>query len=264
MKCKHAQQRLLTNAEPARALGSLAAHLSDCLSCQELQRHLLFLESSSKMLPIPPSQNRDRFVQRFLTGPVCVDEEPPTIRFERRVVDKERGMRKIALAFALSAALVLIAACVWAWQHENPGLKNLVKRPPTDPLVASLLERDTRLAGARTPRERIESLADLAEDLHKGTRTLARDASPADLNALAERYREVVLKGIVAQAKSLPMSERTLVLEPIASRLTRTSSEADALASEVTPESAHALRMIAAAARDGDLTLRELLRTARS
>ena len=49
------------------------------------------------------------------------------------------------------------------------------------------------------------------------------------------------------------------VLEPIASQLLRAGNDIEQLAGEVAPASAEALRMMVAAARNGDSRLRELI-----
>jgi hypothetical protein len=118
-------------------------------------------------------------------------------------------------------------------------------------LLEKLLERDLRLANAATQRERVEALADLADDLQGETRELALDAEEADLKTLSELYGQVVREGIVARAQALPAAERREVLAPIADRLLKAGKAAEILAQNVTSDSAKSLKAIAKAAGDG-------------
>jgi hypothetical protein len=129
----------------------------------------------------------------------------------------------------------------------------------SDPLLANLLERDLRLASATTPRERIEILADLAEDLRQGTQQIAPAATQEELKAIACLYEQVVRDGIVKQAQALPATDRERVLDPIALRLDQTASQVDRLAREVSAQRAEQLQAIITSAHEGKRALCALL-----
>ncbi|HXG09512.1 MAG TPA: hypothetical protein VNK04_06955 [Gemmataceae bacterium] len=269
MKCKTVQTCLLGLERPDRPPPDAAAHLARCAVCQEWQQRLLQLEQAVPLLPVPPSAGKSRLLARIRAAPPAwpvvspprgpAAPEPPWVRHERR-------LRRLALASALTAALVLIAVGLWVWRYavETPGAPR--PAPAEDALLASLMRRNVKLATATTPRQRLETLAELANDLQGETRALAPVASadPADLDELALLYRRVVREGILVQAQALPAADRPAVLGSIARGLERVGSEAEELAGRVPANSARPLRDIAAAAREGGDRLRILMRGEKS
>jgi hypothetical protein len=163
------------------------------------------------------------------------------------------------------AAAVLLAILGWwgvaSWP-ESPVPAQ--PRPAYDPLLASVMQRDLQLARANSPRERIEILADLADDLRSATRILAQASAGEKLTALAQLYKQVILDGIIQQAEALPAAERRQVLDPIAKRLSRADREVKRLVERVPAEYTPVLDMIAAAAHEGNRRLHALLREERS
>jgi hypothetical protein len=124
--------------------------------------------------------------------------------------------------------------------------------------VARLIRCDLRLARARTPRERVEALADLADRLHAESRGLAQAAAAQELYRLAGLYTKVVRGAMVPRSRAVPPGERQQVLAPIVARLARARQDAQRLA-EQTPRAAGPLRSMAAAAREGEVRLRGLM-----
>jgi hypothetical protein len=120
---------------------------------------------------------------------------------------------------------------------------------------------DLKLAEAETTGERVKALAELADALQMETQLLSKSAPPAELNKLAVFFKKVIEDGVVARARDLPMGERVDVLKEVAAQLAKTTSETETLA-QAAPQSAPALRMIAAAAREGDATLQKLMQEA--
>jgi hypothetical protein len=264
------------------------AHLAVCLACREFQRQLLRVEANVPRIPVPPTAAKARLLQQILQQPAApmrpVVSRPPEVT--------GRWRSGLAWAGIAAAAVVLIAFGIWLgnWLSapSDRGVSPPVAKgpdpmpkPPPDPfprkdnkkppagapdksLVARLMAADLKLAEAETPRQQVEALAELADALQSETRLLSKSAPAAELNKLAALYKQVLHdpKGLVHKARDLardlPMEDRQKVLEPIATQLTKTKRDAEQLA-KTAPKSADALRVIAAAARDGDAELRALL-----
>jgi hypothetical protein len=188
----------------------------------------------------------------------------------------------------LAAAVVLVACGLWLGNHlaQAPAVDNgyasqqvqsdqpsRTKPPLTNPfdgknskqapprgktLMAKVMECDLKLAEAQTPADRVTALAELAAVLQKETTLLSKSAGTAELNKLAGLYKQVIQDGVVPRARELPMEQRKDVLSVVAVQLGEARREAEQLALS-TPRSAEALQTIAAAARDGDAQLRELM-----
>jgi hypothetical protein len=265
MTCKVVRTCLLSLEQPDRPPPEAADHLAACGSCREWHRRLVRLERGVAQLPVPASGARSRLLARILTEAPA--RPAPQGAYAPRSAEPawkrhERRLKRLAIAAALSAALLLVAVGLWAWRlaHENTPAPPSRPAVTGDPLLAKLMEQNIRLAGARTPRQRVEALRDLADDLHSEARslTLADLGRNDDLEKLAGLYEKVVRDGLVKQARALPAAEHAELLTAIARRLGEVSTEADRQA-EQTPERAAALRTIAAAARDGNRQLRELV-----
>jgi hypothetical protein len=97
--------------------------------------------------------------------------------------------------------------------------------------LASILQRDLRLAEAENARERVLALADLAEDLSKEVKALAPKAEAKDLLVvLVKDFRNVVANGLVPVAKDIIGDGRNDILNAIGDRLHRAGREAEELA----------------------------------
>jgi hypothetical protein len=149
--------------------------------------------------------------------------------------------------------------------NKKPDRKDTKQAVPlladATPLVTKLMACDLKLAEAETTGERVKALAELADALQMETQLLSKSAPPAELNKLAVFFKKVIEDGVVARARDLPMGERVDVLKEVAAQLAKTTSETETLA-QAAPQSAPALRMIAAAAREGDATLQKLMQEA--
>jgi hypothetical protein len=248
MNCDLVQRRLLKAESPTRLPDSLQAHLADCPTCREWQRQLVQLEGYVNQLPVPASPAKAELL-RLLSSPAAATTAWPA-----------RRTWSWRLPAGLAAAVLLLAVGGWLLYLLRPAppapeVPHEVQRP----LLDNLLERDLRLANATTQRERVEALADLADDLQGETRALALDADVSDLESLSLLYGQVVRDGIVPRAQALPAAERRAVLTPIAERLGKARHQAEHLALDVPPDSAKPLKAIAAAAGDADRDLRALL-----
>jgi hypothetical protein len=164
----------------------------------------------------------------------------------------------------LAASILLMLSAWWGLPGRpgGSGGRAAKQRADNDPLLANLLLCDLRLAEAGTPRQRIEALADLADGLHVEMRALIPGAETEDVQELARLFDKVIRTGVLPGAKALPPAERQQVLDPIAERLARTGREADELAEDFPAAAGGPLRVVAAAAHDGDGQLRVLLQEA--
>jgi hypothetical protein len=166
---------------------------------------------------------------------------------------KERGLRKLSLAFALAASLLVFALAWWSWPH-NPI-------PQPDPLRIEQAKLELRLNDSLrldTPRDRVLRLAKLAEEVHGEARALVEHSER--LEQSARFYSRVVGEHLIEQARQLSPEDRPIVLKEIAERLTKMESEASRFASQLmrAPRSAAAFQQIALASQKGEHDLRAL------
>jgi hypothetical protein len=162
------------------------------------------------------------------------------------------------IAAVMAAALLFLALGLWT---NGPHFPNW--QPQPDALLAQVMRHDVRLASARSPRERVESLLDLADALQTVAREIADAASPDDLEALAKMYENVVTGGIVKQAQSAPAADQAKVVEGVAERLQKAAEDAESVAKLQPEERAEPLHAIARAARAGEQQLPHIDRKAR-
>jgi len=259
MKCSAVQRLLLEMEKPDHPPEAFKAHLMRCTPCRKFHRRLVQLEWQVPLLPVPPSSGKQALVQGVLAGTPLARElqAAPTVLRMAPAGRRDRGLQKAALATALAAGLVLFALFWGAMQWQGPA-GSAPPRAAPDPLLAELMKHYLRLAAAKTPRERVVALADIADDLHRETQDLARAASGEDLLAVAKLYDRVVRDGILVQARALPLEERGRVLKPIADNLRDAGLLADSLAREGSVPAAEAFTLIARAARDANEQLLSL------
>lgn len=279
MKCHAVQRRLLSLEDPTRPPAELQDHLGRCSPCQEWQRRLLQLERHVPLLPVPQSTGRAYCIQKLLAegaGQAAGDkagihERPATTRGAwlsssilqlRSSLHTVRSSRQWRAPAAVAAAVLLVVIGGWAlWgTHQGPE-PTASKAPAPDPLLASLLKHDLRLAEAENLSERLEALAGLADDLQGEIRALAHAAAAEDLSKLAGLYQRVIQNGVVPRAQELPENQRQQVLGPIAIQLAQAGTDAEGLAQQLPADKAESLRKLASAAQEGDDQLRVLLRS---
>jgi hypothetical protein len=259
MNCKNCQRRLLKAECPDDPEPTVVAHLRGCAACREWQRRLLQVEANVPRLPVPAARAPANFVARLLSGPVpAAPSAPPRQGWNWRI-----------LAAGAAAAVVLIGSGIWLgnelWLATQDGRDARQVQAPVrnidraDTLVARLVRCDLQLARATTPRERVEVLADLADRLQEEGRTLAQAAAHHELDRLASLYGKVIRGAIVPRSRGVPAGERQRVLGPIVDRLARARQEVEDLAKQA-PGSAGPLEVMAAAAREGEMRLRGLMR----
>ena len=286
MNCQKIQQELMLSERPDQPSGDLLTHLAGCAACRSWQRRLVDAERQFPLLPVPASSRRDQFLQQIRQGQILAEPTVPAgaslqpteangvhvppgstglpaktqsaseLWLGNPHPAKERGLQKLAVSLALAASLALFALGWWAWPHRSS-----TQPQPPDPIVARQQDRDQRLAQARTPRERVQVLAELAQGLHREARQLAGKSDPEELRVVARFYREVVRENLLDQARQLPRNDRPMLVK-VANHLGEVESELGGLLTgEVEPAAAGPLREIALAARESHDQLRELLRT---
>jgi hypothetical protein len=263
MNCHTVQRRLLSSERPEGPSPDVEAHLAACAACRAWQQRLLEVERLVPLLPVPASAARGELVQRVLSGPLPPPAEPAPAAPVPPLLSrpslpaapaKERGLRKLALAFALAAALGTFAVGWGLWPHEGAGLL-----PGLGPVALQREERGRLLREAGGPRERVRLLAGMVRELHAEVRAHPEDA---DRLALAARvYAEVVGQDLLTHARAVPAAERAEALAEVADSLSRGESELERMAAGAPSERQRGpLREMAAAARDGDRRLRALIR----
>ena len=110
MNCTVIQRRLLSAEQPEQPPGDIKSHLAQCPTCRAWQRRLVQLERLVRQVPVPPSTAKEQFLQRIVE-PQCPTTVRPTIadpallwRSTLAPGPKERGKRKLSLAFAMAAS----------------------------------------------------------------------------------------------------------------------------------------------------------------
>jgi hypothetical protein len=262
VNCTVLQRRLLSADQPEQPPADLQSHLAECPSCRAWQRRLVQMERHIPLLPVPPSNAKAQLLQRLL-GPRPGETERPPIadpstlwRAALAPGPKERGLRKLSLAFALAASLLVFALAWWSWPHAPGPASDLTLREQ-----ARLDERLTNSLHGDTPHDRVLRLAKLAEEVQGEARTLVDHSER--LEQWARFYSRVVSEHLIEQARQLPADERTVVLEKVASGLRQAESDATRLATQLktaAPRSAASFQEIALASRKGERDLRALLR----
>jgi hypothetical protein len=256
MNCEQIQHCLLNCERPEQPPVEVRRHLARCADCRASQRRLVELEQRLPQLPVPPSAGREAFLARVRAGdlPAPAGSSVLSLWLRRDKPRKERGLRKLALAFSLAAALAVFALGWWAWPHNAGGPAS-----PMSPLATRQKERDRLLAQARSPRERVEKLAALADSLQKEARLLVRPADGEQLRVVARFYREVVRENLLDHARQLTADERPAVLKKVADGLIGVESQVLGLLDGVPEDSRAPLQDIALASRESHDQLREIL-----
>jgi hypothetical protein len=201
MNCVMARRHLLGSERPARPAATLAAHLANCPACRTLQRRLVRLEQNIPRLPVPVSRPPTGLLEQVLCAPKLV--KPPT-HLAPPADPREAGRQKLALSFALAAALAVFALCWWAWPHKS--------HPPDSPIrLAYVQELNRKLQSAREPRQCVERLAELAEEKLANV----EQADPAQLDVLIKHIDWLMRHDLPHHAGQVPLGDRAAVLKPV-------------------------------------------------
>ncbi|HYT89295.1 MAG TPA: hypothetical protein VEL76_11370 [Gemmataceae bacterium] len=270
MTCDTCQRRLLASERPDAPRSSIRRHLADCPACRAYQRQLLRIERHVPLLPVPSSRGKKRLLTQLLGRKPArsASEEPAPAPAALPLTARWQNPQVRLVAAA--AAVFLVACGVYLGillsrggnddQATGPDPNAPKVAPNKQPLLEHVADYDVRLAEADTPRKRVETLAELADALHRETHTLTPVAPVKDLQDLASLYEQVIRDGVVPRAKDLkdlPEKERRAVLDPIRAQLARVEVDARRLAQKAS--SAAPLLQMAAAAKKGDQQLRALM-----
>jgi hypothetical protein len=257
MNCLKIRNRLLADPTPAQPSVEVLRHLGRCAACRSLQRRLVEVEKQLPMLPVPPAPGRAAFLRRIRQGEGVLAPAVSTsdLWLNPRPRDKERGLRKVALAFALAAGLLILALGWWTLPHTPSGLSS---KNPIDPYKQRQNKRDQLLAAADTPGERVKVLDDLAQGLHQEVQQLVRRSDDEQLRIVARFYREVVCDNLLENARQLPEAEKAKVLASVEAHLLEVESEVSKWLAARVPDAADPLRDIASASRESHNKLREI------
>ncbi len=281
MNCNALRNDLLGLEEPARpAEASARNHLVRCPACRAWHRRLVYVERTASRLPVPSSAGaRDAFVRSFLVGDEAAAKPPASPRrsvalflgsliLDRHASPRRRTGAGVVIGVAASLLLFVAGWLVWHGQQQDARALAVAQKAPADPLVAELARRSVavKVEEGATARQRIEAMADAAEQMRRRNKDLASGASAPEMDQWAKLYVRVVKEGILGRAGELPVAERREILEPIAVRLQEAGSEATRLLTEagVREQSKNALREIAVAAAEGCVLLQNLYKTDRS
>jgi hypothetical protein len=278
MNCELCQRRLLADPDPNNPAADVAAHLADCPACREGQRRLTFIEDQVARLPVPPSDAMAPFIQHLVHEPLPF--APPATQPLRRPAWRRLtlGLGGMAAALAVMAGGVLLGSILWRSLHGNrettvaaksekkadlPAMAtNAATGTPSSgagALVDRVMDCDLRLAQAATPRQRVETLADLADALRDEAQALGQASAPEVLDSVAQLYGKVIREGVVQRSRAVPIAQRREVLDPIAARLARTGRAMEGVAQKVAPAAAMRLRLVATTAQEADAQLRALV-----
>jgi hypothetical protein len=189
MNCEQLQHGLLEADSPGEPSAEMRRHLAECPSCRVWQSQLLQLEQQLPLLSVPPSQRKDEVIRLIFEAPEPASQKVKAPAYVPRhlfnMPPRERGLRKVSLAIAMAAALVVFAVGWWASQHL---VSNSVG---TDPLAARRVGRDRQLADAATATDRVQTVAKIADDVHHEALDLASKDDAEIVNA-SNFYIELV------------------------------------------------------------------------
>ena len=267
MNCTIIQRRLLSAEQPDHPPTEILDHLAECPRCREWQLRLVRMEQRIPLLPVPPSTAKAELLARILSAnPRAVVRQivavrPPARWSSMTNGQKERGLRKMSVAFALAASLLVFALAWWAWPHNAHMPPTVVSLTPAQLDQKQLDGRLAKVLSADSPKERLLKLADLAEEVHG--EACRMDDNEDKLDRWTLFYSRVVGEHLLEQARRLTPTDRPDVLEGIAKRLLQTNSDAARLAIELKgklPKSSASFDRIAFAARQGEKDLRSLMR----
>jgi hypothetical protein len=257
VNCTVIQRRLLAAEHPEQPPAEIQSHLAQCPSCRLWQRRLIQMERLIPELPVPVSKAKEQFLESMkdeggrIKQPALV--HPSAFLFHP--FKKERGLRKLSVAFTLAASLLVFALAWWSWPHNH------VVPPPVSSMRehAKLEQRLSNSLQVDTPKERVLRLARLADEVHREARELV--SSTERLEQWSRFYSRLISQHLIEEARQLTEEERRAVLPDIASRLAKAESGASYLATQckaAAPRSAAAFQQIALTSQKGERDLRAL------
>jgi hypothetical protein len=259
VNCTVIQRRLLSAEQPEQPATDITSHLAQCPACRAWQRRLVQMERHIPLLPVPPSPAKALLLQRLRADAARPTAADPLHLWHsaRAPGAKERGLRKVAVAFALAASLLVFALTWWAWPHNPVPSVDTAQREQV-----RLEERLTTSLRGETAKERVLSLAALAEQVHGEARRMV--GNHQRLERWARFYSRVVGQHLMEQARQVPAEDRPAVMEAVAMQLQKTESDASRFAAQLqtrSPRSAASFEQIALAARNSERDLRAMMKS---
>jgi hypothetical protein len=263
VNCETVHRQLLALECPDAPPNDVSDHLAGCSACRAVQEQLLAVEREVPFLPIAPPERRTAFLRQLREAPPPAPARPRLFR-PSQPGRRERALWKMSVAVALAASLLVVALAAWLWERDSPN-----SPPPSNGSTSARLGLPERLKGevrwreARTARERVVVLDDLARRVGGNALALARDESREKLDEEVQLYKELIelMTATVAprlQEEIPDPGERKKVLDAIALRVQKVGSESERLAVE-RPRMADTLRELARIAVDGEREIRALV-----
>jgi len=297
MNCKEIKYFLLGCENPDLPPADVKAHLAVCAGCQDWQNRLAVIEMNVPFLPVPDSAARTQLLRTIQTRPMPsgsaaavsdavsgvdamlsqpqeVETRPLPTRSSTTkragVLPFFRAWEPSARRYAAGAVAATILLVVFGWMvfhTPHPPVAGVpTPHASADPLLASIIQRDLRLADAESPSDRFLILSYLADDLSTEIKKLAPvPEAKGVLDDLVKRYEEVVRDGLLEGANKLdklPAPKRNDLLNSVGERLQVAGREADELGVRLGPRipnsSREALRRLTNVAKEADDRLRDL------
>jgi hypothetical protein len=258
MTCQSVQARILALPDPRQLPDAFRAHVAACPDCTAYWKQAARLETLVAALPVPPAPADkktaflDDLAAEALVFPKVTAPPPRTWSLPRPP----------AKALAGLAAALLIGVGIWN-ATKKPEVAQLPKPPALrHAFLEKVVQRDLALAKARTPGDRLDALAGLAEDLAAESRGLALVAGADEMREVADWFRTAA-DGVVEQAGRVPPNaltpdQRRALLTRLTDRLAEAGRAAEQAATDSPPHAQPALRSIADTARDGQTKLRAI------
>jgi hypothetical protein len=216
------------------------------------------MERQVRQLPLPPSTAKEQFLERMkeeggrMNKAILIPIHPSA--FLLHPFKKERGLRKLSVAFALAASLLIFALAWWMWPHKPVTSPDLVQIEQ-----AKLEQRLSKSLRVDTAKERVLRLTKLAEEVHGEARAFADQSEK--LEQWARFFAQVVGEHLIEQARQLKPEERPAVLTKVAERLRDMESQSSRDAARLknaSPRSAAVFQQIAHVSQKGEQDLRAL------
>ncbi len=260
MNCQAIQNKILALPDPRHIPDTLRDHVVGCAGCRVWAEQVARLEGLLEHLPTPPApaDKKSALIDELARGPIiskpfAVPAREPFASFWKR---------NAALVGALAAALLVAIGAWWAFTNKN-DVKPEVVRTPKDPFLDKIVQRDVALAKADSAAKKLQILSGLADDLSAEARSLARVASPEELQELAKHYDRVVNQALLKRVEELaplaiPLAELKAEFHALAGKLDETATETKKALGEVPPESKPALQRIVNVAEEGQKKLAKL------
>jgi hypothetical protein len=222
------------------------------------------IERDVLQLAVPSPVHKDAFLAGLLVDVPASSSTPGVLsmrEFRSRPAQRERGLRKMAIAVALAASLV-VAFGVWQLKHDDGTSSRNADTHAKRSLLDEHLAGDARWGAAENAKERVHILDELASDVERKALVLAQGSAREALDSQVRLYTQVIRRLTDTEAPELSQQmtpkEQSDLLRRIAGRLAEVESEANRLAMLV-PDSASPLQELASVAKEGDRKLRALI-----